>query len=80
MALFSKEPAEKKAFWKAFDAARSKPGETTFPGLEKACAAWPISPDFSPTPAPGKRRTAGYFPSALGIVKMPYMRVLLILR
>ena len=43
MALFSKEPAEKKAFWKAFDAARSKPGEKTFPELEKACAAWPIS-------------------------------------
>lgn len=43
MGLFNKEPAEKKAFWKAFDAARSKPGEKTFPELEKACAAWPIS-------------------------------------
>ena len=42
MGLFSKEPAEKKAFWKAFDSACSKPGEKTFPALEEACKAWPI--------------------------------------
>ena len=43
MGLFSKEPAEKKAYGKAFDSARSKPCEKTFAELEKACEAWGIS-------------------------------------
>ena len=42
MGLFSKEPAEKKAFWKAFDSACSKPGEKTFPEVEAACKAWRV--------------------------------------
>lgn len=42
MGLFSREPAEKKAFWKAFDSALSKPGDKTFPALEEACKAWPV--------------------------------------
>lgn len=41
MGLFSKEPAEKKAYWKAFDAMLSKPNEKTFAAMEAASMNWP---------------------------------------
>ena len=41
MGLFSKEPAEKKAYWKAFDAMLSKPNPKTFAAVEEASKAWP---------------------------------------
>lgn len=40
MGLFSKEPAEKKAYWKAFSAALGKQNDKTFAELESACKAW----------------------------------------
>ena len=39
------------------------------------CAACVMSPPFSPTPAPGNLRIAGYFPSFAGIVRIPYILV-----
>lgn len=41
MGLFNKEPAESKAYWKAFSTALKKPGTDTFAALEKASGAWP---------------------------------------
>ncbi|MDE7354356.1 MAG: hypothetical protein K2O06_15095 [Acetatifactor sp.] len=40
MGLFTKEPVEKKAYWKALETALKKPSEKTFPALEAACGAW----------------------------------------
>lgn len=41
MGFFTKEPAEKKAFQKAFNAALSRQNEENFKVLEQACRAWP---------------------------------------
>lgn len=41
MGLFTKEPAEKKAYWKALNKAIGKPNEKNFAALEEACSAWP---------------------------------------
>lgn len=41
MGLFKKEPAEKKAYWKAFGDAMKKPNADTFAAMEAASRAWP---------------------------------------
>lgn len=41
MGLFNKQPAEEKAYWKAFAAALKKPSADTFAALEEAGKAWP---------------------------------------
>lgn len=41
MGLFTKEPAEKKAYWKAFKKAIEKSNEKNFTALEAASSAWP---------------------------------------
>lgn len=40
MGFFSKEPPEKKAYWKALSAAIGKPNEKNFTALESACGAY----------------------------------------
>lgn len=40
MGLFSKEPPEKKAYWKALSSAIGKPNEKNFAALESACGAY----------------------------------------